>query len=277
MATDRTRELRELAQRIADALPPVAEEVVLTGSVSRGVADEVSDIEMLIVTTEQLELAECFEHARRIGFERMDTWGPQGAPTNRVFGYVDGVPVETIWWSRDFAQASVDAIFAGPPSGSAEALANGVSLRTVGLLEAWQARLRVYPDDLAAARIEDAALPWGGFHASGLLTLARPGDRLQLVEWLLDACLRVLQIVYALNRVWPPTTKRLVDREQELAVKPERLSARIEQVLTEPDPTRAMTALCELQLDTLALAPSGPNVDRARRWVSEALEVLQTS
>jgi hypothetical protein len=275
MATDRARELHDLAGRIAAALPAVAEEVVLTGSVSRGVADDVSDIEMLIVTTEQLELAECFEHARRIGFERMDTWGVQGTETNRVFGYLDGVPVETIWWTREFAEASVAKMVAGERSGSAEALANGVSLRTVGLLEDWQERLRAYPDDLAAARIEDAALPWGGFHASGMLTLARPGDRLQLVEWLLDACLRVLQIVYALNRVWPPTTKRLADRVQELAVKPDRLAERIEEVLSEPDPTRAMIALCELQLDTLALAPSGPNVDRAKRWVGEALEVLR--
>jgi hypothetical protein len=264
-----------VAEAIAQALPSVAEEVVLTGSVSRGVADDVSDIEMLIVTTEQLELAECFEHARRIGFERLDTWGVQGTEANRVFGYLEGVPVETIWWSRDFAEASVDAIVNGQPSGTAEALANGVALRTVGLLEDWQARLRVYPDDVAAARIEDAALPWGGFHGSGMLTLARPGDRLQLVEWLLDACLRVLQIVYALNRVWPPTTKRLEDRVGELAVKPERLAERIEKVLTEPDPTRAMIVLCELQLDTLALAPSGPNVDRAGRWVHEALEVLR--
>jgi hypothetical protein len=274
MATARTRELHSLAERIAAELPAVAEEVVLTGSVSRGVADDFSDIEMLIVTTEQLELAECFEHARAIGFERLDTWGPQGTETNRVFGYLEGAPVETIWWSRDFAEASVARIVAGEPSGSAEALANGVALRTAGLLEDWQERLRAYPDDLAAARIEDAALPWGGFHASGMLTLARPGDRLQLVEWLLDACLRVLQIVYALNRFWPPTTKRLGERVQELPVKPERMAERIEEVLTEPEPIRAMVVLCELQLDTLALAPSGPNVDRAHRWVSEALEEL---
>jgi len=52
----RSEELRALAQRIADGLPPDVIEVVLTGSVSRGVADDVSDIEMLIVTKEQLSL-----------------------------------------------------------------------------------------------------------------------------------------------------------------------------------------------------------------------------
>jgi hypothetical protein len=275
MTTGRTRELQELAQRIADGLPPVVEEVVLTGSVSRGAADEVSDIEMLFVTAEQLELEECFEHARGLGFEQIDSWGVQGTETNRVFGYVDGVPVETIWWPREFAETTVAAIIGGQPSGSAEALVNGVSLRSSGLLEDWQARLADYPEELAAARIEEAALPWGGFHASGVLTLLRPGDRLQLVEWLLDSCLRVLQIVYALNRVWPPTTKRLAERLRELSVKPDRLAERIDEVLTEPDATGAMVALCELQLETLALAPRGPNVDRARRWVGEAIALLR--
>jgi predicted nucleotidyltransferase len=54
---ERNRQLRAVAQRVADALPfDVVEEVVLTGSVSRGVADEVSDIEMLVVTREAMEL-----------------------------------------------------------------------------------------------------------------------------------------------------------------------------------------------------------------------------
>ena len=56
MPTARTIELRELAERITAALPPVVEEVVLTGSVSRGVADDVSDIELLVVTSERRRL-----------------------------------------------------------------------------------------------------------------------------------------------------------------------------------------------------------------------------
>jgi hypothetical protein len=275
MATDRTAELRALAERIAAGLPPAVEEVVLTGSVSRGVADDVSDIEMLLVTAEQLELAECFEHVRRIGLEGLDSWGVQGTETKRVFGYLEGVPVELVWWSRDFAEASVEALLAGQQSGSAEALANGVALRTVGLLAAWQERLRVYPEEVAAARIEEAALTWGGYAPAGMLTIARPGDRLALVERLLDDALRVLAIVYALNRVWPPTTKRLPDRAPAFAVKPDDLAERIEELLTEPDPLRAMLVLSVLQADTLALAPSGPNVDRARVWVRGAIEVLR--
>ena len=66
-----------------------------------------------------------------------------------------------------------------------------------------------YPDELAAAQIEAAALKWGGFHASGLLTLLRPGERLALVEWMVDDAARIVRIVFALNRVWQPTLKRI--------------------------------------------------------------------
>ena len=275
MATARTQELLSLARRIADALPPVVEEVVVTGSVSRGAADDLSDIEMLVVTSEPLELEECFEHARAAGLEKLDTWGAQGTDTKRVFGYREGVPIELVWWSRDFAEASVAGILAGGPSGSADALAHGVAIRTEGLLEGWQERLKDYPDELAAAQIEDAALTWGGFAPEGWLTVLRPGDRLALVEILYDDAMRVLRIIYAINRVWPPTTKRLAARLEELTVKPQRLAARIEQALTETDAARAALVMKELQLETAELAPSGPNIDRARRWLSDVVQVLR--
>jgi predicted nucleotidyltransferase len=159
-ATTRSVELRAFAQRIADTLPGSVEEVVVTGSVSRGVADDVSDIEMLIVTSEQLELDDCFAHAAAAGLTDLGTWGRQDVPTKRVSGYREGVPIELIWWSRAHAEAAVDAVLAGEPSGTADALANGVALRTSGLLAHWQARLETYPDELAAAAVEDAALTW---------------------------------------------------------------------------------------------------------------------
>ena len=142
------------------------------------------------------------------------------------------------------------------------------------MLATWQERLRAYPDELAATRIEQAALPWGGFAAAGLLTLVRPGERLTLVEWMLDGAVRVLAIVYALNRVWPPTTKRLAARVAALDVKPDRLTERIEEALTEPDPRRALLVLTELQADTVALAPDGPNIVRARQWLAEGAALL---
>ena len=270
----KTSELRAVAERIVVALPAVVEEVVLTGSVSRGLADDLSDIEMLLITAVRLDLTQCFDYARNVGFVGLDTWGVQGGEVSRVFGYYEGIPIETIWWCRDFAEESVAALVAGEQSSSAEALSNGVSLRTVGLLRAWQVQLRTYPDALAAARIEEAAVVWGGFHPTGFLTLARPGERLALIEYLYNDAIRVLRIVYAMNRELQPTSKRLAERVESLPVKPDRLAERVEEALTEPDPLRAMLVMSQLQVETVDLAPSGPNVERARIWLREVVAVL---
>ena len=276
MPNERSQELRDLAQRVADALPPeVAEEVVLTGSVSRGVADEVSDIEMLIVTAEPLDLATCFEHARAAGLEELDTWGDQSTPTRRVSGLLEGVALELVWWSREHTESSIVSFFSSSDlSSAADAIAHGVALRTSGSLSRWQARLSDYPEELARARIEDAALTWGGFAPEGILTIARPGETLSRLERMLDDALRVLRIVYALNRVWPPTTKRLALRLDALRVKPERLAERIEEAFSESDPRRALLVMTELQSETVALAPDGPNVNRARWWLAAAANLL---
>jgi len=276
--TERSQELQELAQRVADALPlEVAEEVVLTGSVSRGVADEVSDIEMLIVTPETMELAACFEHARAAGLEELDTWGDQSTPTRRVSGLLEGVSLELVWWSRENTESSIDSFFSSSDlSSGADAIAHGVALRTSGSLSRWQARLSEYPEELARARIEDAALTWGGFSPAGLLTLARPGERLSRTERMVDDASRVIRIVFALNRVWLPTTKRLAARVESLGVRPARLAARIEEAFSESDPRRALLVMTELQSETVALAPDGPNVNRARSWLAAGAKLLSS-
>jgi predicted nucleotidyltransferase len=268
MDSARSDELLALAHRVADSLPPEAVEIVLTGSVSRGVADDVSDLEMLVVTEDLLSLDEALELARGAGLEERDSWGDPSTPTRRVFGYLEGRPVETIWWSRELAEM----LFA--TGGSAEALANGVALRTSGLLARWQERLADYPDELVVERVEKAAERWGGFAPAGLLTIVRPDCTLARMEWLVDSAQRVLAIVFALNRVHQPTAKRLAVRVKPLALKPKRLVERIEDALTEPDPRRALQGMAELQLDTVRLAPSGPNIDRARTWLAAVSEVL---
>ena len=59
MATTHSVLLEKLAKQVVERLPAgVAPEVVLTGSVSRGMADEASEIEMLVVTRDRLALAE---------------------------------------------------------------------------------------------------------------------------------------------------------------------------------------------------------------------------
>jgi len=43
--------------------------------------------------------------------------------------------------------------------------------------------------------------------------------------------------------------------------------------MTEPDPRRTLLAMTELQADTVALTPNGPNVVRARAWLGDGIEM----
>jgi hypothetical protein len=72
----------------------------------------------------------------RVGLVDLDTWGVQGTEVSRVFGYSEGVPIETIWWPQDFAEAFLAGLVSGEQSAAAEARAGGIALRTEGLLEA---------------------------------------------------------------------------------------------------------------------------------------------
>ena len=114
----------------------------------------------------------------------------------------------------------------------------------------------------------------GRLHASGLLTLLRPGERLALVEWLVDDAARIVRIVFALNRVWQPTLKRIADRTSVLTVKPVSSRRPHRRGADRTRPTTRSFAMAQLQAETLALAPDGPNVERARKWISEGRQIL---
>lgn len=270
-----------MAARAAGGLPPeAAQEIVLTGSAGRGDADELSDVELLLVPQELAPLPGCVRALEAGGFEDVTTWTPPGGDSWWTGGSFEGVRVEAIWWAPAKVEERLDGILAArivdhARLRTAEALANGLPLRTEGGLAAWQERLAVYPPALAEAVIEDAAESWGGDPPETMLTLLRPGDRLALTEWLRDDAERVLRILHALNRAWEPGWKRLPARAAALAAKPDRLVERIEEALLEPDGRRALRLSAELAADTVALAPATPSVGRARLWLPALVEVLR--
>ena len=114
MPTSRSEELRAAAARLVAGIPAdVAPEVVVTGSVSRGVADDVSDVEMLLVTRDQLDLDTCFELARPPVSSGSARGGRRDPRPPASPGYFEEIPFELIWWSREYADASINARVAG--------------------------------------------------------------------------------------------------------------------------------------------------------------------
>jgi predicted nucleotidyltransferase len=262
VATARSGELRALARRIVDGLPLVVADVVLTGSVSRGVADELSDVELLVVPRELPSLGQCTAILRDAGLDAVESWTPP-APVYWTAGRRDGEFVELIWWPSSYVDERVRAIAAAEIVDhrrlrTAEALVNGEALR--GTAHAgWRSRLLTYPDLLAPRIVADAAETWHE-HPRSELTLMRDGDTLVLAQRLVEDAENVLRIVFAVNRAWQPGWKRAARAAEALPSRPERLAERIDGALRSLD----LRAMRELVLDALALAPGVPAVVRAR-------------
>lgn len=142
MATARSEELRAVAQRFAEALPDAFDEVLLTGSVSRGDADELSDIEMLVVAREVPPSLPGIELYQEDYFEN----GTIGWYT----ALFDGAMVEFAGWTHERADGRLAGILAGEMIDHtrfrwAEAVVHGIPLRSHGAIARWQERLAVYP------------------------------------------------------------------------------------------------------------------------------------
>jgi predicted nucleotidyltransferase len=264
----RTDELRAVAERFAESLPDDFDEVLLTGSVSRGEADELSDVEMLLVVRDT---------PPRLSELGVEMWQEDFFENGTIAWYTalfSGAMLEMAGWTHERVEGRIDGILSGEMIDHgrfrfAEALTHGVPLRTAGAIERWQARLAEYPEPLVEAVVHAASEEWVE-HPLGVRAHLRPGGRLALTAMLADDLQNVLRIVFALNRTWEPSWKRLPQLVAPLAVKPERLAERIDEALAET----SLRKTRELVLDTLLLAPDLPRVVLARERTAQLLGEL---
>lgn len=210
----RSEELRALAERFVQTLPNDIDEALLTGSVSRGDADELSDVEMLLVA-------------------------------GHVPLRLSALGIEL--WREDFFENETIAWYTARVEG----------------------RLAEYPETLVARIVNDASEEWLEYPL-GVRAHLRPGGWLPLAATLADDLRNVLRIVFALNRAWEPSWKRLPQLLAPLAIKPERLAERIDEALEES----SLQKTRELVLDTLVLAPDLPRVVLARERTAQLLREL---
>jgi hypothetical protein len=259
--TDRSLALRALAEDVAEQLPDHVEDVVLTGSTSRGIADELSDVELLVISErlpEELPLAD------------LQTWSPGIDGAMWYGGSFCGEKVELVWWTPAYVEERVRAIAAGEIVDhtrlrTAEAIVNGIPLH--GARHAgWVARLETFPPGLAGRIVDDVADEWIDPVESQRTNL-RAGDALVLAQALVAMAEGILRVAFALNEEWVPGWKRLAQRVEPLATKPERLAERIDAAIRALD----LQALRSLAAETLALAPP---TDKTRLAHERLLEPL---
>jgi predicted nucleotidyltransferase len=279
LPTGRSEELRELARCLAARLPDdAADEVVLTGSVSRGVADAGSDLELLVVVARLPPLTAAEVWTRAAGVEPTASW--ESAELAYVAGSVQDTAVELIWLEGAKIEALLEAAFAGrlvdhARLRSLEALEHGVPLRGGRRLRVWQQRLRAYPEKLREALVRDAVDDWGGYAVATYMRQASRSDRYSNTRVVLEVADDVLRLLFALNRRWEPSWKRIPELVAPLPIKPDRTAKRIEAALAASDPRLALLTIFELARDAVALVGPEFDVSRARAWLDEAVARLQ--
>jgi nucleotidyltransferase-like protein len=259
--TERSETLRALAERVAALLPAHVEDVVLTGSAARGMADELSDIELLVISDRLPD---------ELPFAEQQSWSPGVEGAMWYGGSFEGEKVELVWWTPAYVEERVRAIRAGEIVDharlrTAEAIVNGIPLRGERHAEL-RARLSGYPDGLTARIVDDVTDEWVDWVDSQRSNL-RPGDGLVLAQALVAAAEGILRVVFALNETWEPGWKRLAARVEPLAVKPDGLARRIDAAVRDLD----LQALRALAAETLALAPQ---TDKTRLAQARLLEPL---
>jgi hypothetical protein len=272
-----TLELRALAERIVDLLPlEAADDVVLAGSVSRGVADAGSDVELLLFRDELPALDVARDWASRAGIEVTSLW--ESTEVGYVAGAADGTAIELLWLTPETLESLLERASAGELVDHRrlpvfEALQHGIALRGLRL-RMWQERLRTYPESLREALIHDAVDDWGGYLVGIYTRQAWRNDRYALRRVSLEVADDILRLLFALNRRWEPTWKRLPQLLEPLPLKPERTAERIEAALS-AEGREAMLTLFELARDAVALVPRELDVERARTWLDDAVELLR--
>jgi hypothetical protein len=258
---ERSKTLRAQAERVAALLPSHVEDVVLTGSTSRGIADELSDIELLVISDEL---------PGELPLDDLQTWSPDVEGAHWFGGFFDGDYVELVWWTPAYVEERVAGLAAGKfvdhqRLRTAEAIVDGIPLRGKRHAD-WCARLATYPAGLAAAIVDDVTDTWIEPLRSQS-SLLRPGDSLMLAERLVDDAQRLLQVVFAVNETWEPGWKRLPARLEPLALQPERLAERLDAAIRALD----LQAMRGLAAEALALAPQTEKTRRARDLLLEPL------
>jgi len=267
MTPDSERLLEVARDLIADCPAELGEEVVVTGSVGAGLADEHSDIELLFLGEMLPEPAGVREWLDGVSGTESVLVAREDSSVSGWFR-LSGVEIDPFWGLLSQAVAEVDAITTGTVLehrrlAFAHVLLHSVHLRTRGALAELAHRCAVYPAGLGPRLIEDAVRGWK-IPAERIGPAVR-GDVLEARAWLQDDAERILRIVFALNRRWePPRWKWLRGYAEALPISPAALVDRIDEALLLGELPEASRALAELGLEALELVPAEVECERAR-------------
>jgi hypothetical protein len=249
------RRLLTIAERIADAYVAHTQPraILLTGSVGEGLADEFSDIDLIVYYDEQPSDSALERAYAQIGCTAIDRKGYVSKFR------VDDVQCEVGHFLVEETESrmatvlddlEVDTLVHKGLMG----LTSGRALHGESLIHAWQARAATFPDELRRKMAE--------FYVNRQFEFwylerywPRRDAHLWLYQVLVETCFNVLGILAGVNRLYfsPFQFKRLRQFVGHMPLAPADLANRMDHVFASPEP-EAMRDAEQLFLETLELA-----------------------
>lgn len=261
------KRLRAVAELIESRCAPSVLDVFVVGSLSRGLADRYSDVEIELFTAEETTAVERLAFMERLGGESITHYPDRLSDGSwwSVFA-LGGVWVELGWQTEAAALALLGDIASGTTTDHdrlilASTYRDAIKLRMSGALARGVAGLEQYPAGLEAKIIGGILSVWDNPLAwNAKAALAKRGDRLALTQRLVVDLQRTLRLLYAANRAWERDYKWTAACLKELKRKPRKLSERMDRVLSAEDCEETYLALAKIVIDTLMLVGSEPGL-----------------
>ena len=280
-ATEASHIRYAIAQTLAAKAPSsFGQETVLTGSTSRGIADEYSDIEMMFYVDTLPSYDEKEQWLQTVGARDivLDHEVPEVQEVWATF-YVDDIWVEAGWRVMAAHERDIENIVAGKVTAHvslmlAWVVANALPLHSAGALTRWQEQLTHYPETLPQKIIDGANEYWTQPQNFAIRwALLKRGEHAALINRLLAETGILLRILFAINHQWEPDWKWLRSETERLVIKPEYLMERINTIFAKQQDEQTVANCLLLIRDTLRLVPSSYDVARGLSTVQESLRL----
>ena len=247
---------------------PHIQAILLTGSVAKGVADDNSDLD-IILYYDELPGAEAFETYRQAALDSDGGfYGGSAADGWALFQYIDGIRHDFAHAKLDEAEKMVEEFLAEPSLEennlfiALDGILTGLPLKGAEITDGWKARLANYPPKLGEMLVQKHLRfrPHWVLQKMGV----ERNEVIFLQEELLNAVQNICGVLCGLNQLYHPgKIKGLHHTVAKMSIAPPNVAHRL-RVLCEVDMQTAVTNLKTLIEETISLVETHlPHIDTA--------------
>lgn len=250
---------REIEKKCSEKL---GREIIIVGSVSRGLADEDSDIEIEFLVDNIVSETERINWIKEIGGTEIYPYGaPIGDGSEWIIFKYEDYWIEAGWQKINVMEDNLKTILEGKVYTHdklilAWVLKNAIFIRKDGVVSNLKEDLILYQDLLQEKIIMNTISAWTvDLGLKVRKTLAKRGDKIPLLERMILDIHRILRILFAVNKQWEPDWKWIKYILKDLEVKPANLEERIDSIICITNPEDSIKNCFDLIQDTLLLIP----------------------